>query len=222
MQKQDPPAPRATPASPVVVATQMLNRRFATHAPSRAEVSDVATAVFDGADAVMLSAESAVGKFPVEAVATMDRVAMEVERDPLYDAIIHAQRIGPEATGADAISAAARTVAETLNLAAICCYTASGATSLRAARERPKPADHRLDPDPGHRTHARAGVGAALRADRRPARLDDMVAKACRIAYQRASRFRVSAVPSSGRRAARHPRRHHHAVHGLCFCVRDG
>ncbi len=68
----------------------------------------------------------------------MDRVAIEVERDPLYEAIIHAQRIGPEATGADAISAAARTVAETLDLAAIVCYTASGATSLRAARERPQ------------------------------------------------------------------------------------
>ena len=85
--------------------------------------------MFDGADAVMLSAESAVGEYPVEAVATMDRVAIEVERDPLYEAIIHAQRIDPEATGADAISAAARTVAETLNLAAIICYTASGATA---------------------------------------------------------------------------------------------
>jgi len=105
-------------------------------APTRAEVSDVATAVFDGADAVRLSAESAVGKYPVEAVATMDRVAIEVERDPLYEPIIHAQRIDPEATGADAISAAARTVTETLNLAAIICYTASGATSLRPATPR--------------------------------------------------------------------------------------
>src|SRR5262245_36459844 len=136
LQKQITRAARNA-GKPVVVATQMLESMIYTHAPTRAEVSDVATAVFDGADAVMLSAESAVGKFPVEAVATMDRVAIEVERDPLYEAMIHAQRIGPEATGADAISAAARTVTETLNLAAIICYTASGATSIRAARERP-------------------------------------------------------------------------------------
>ena len=118
---------------PVIVATQMLESMIGAPTPTRAEASDVATAVYEGADAVMLSAETAAGKYPVEAVATMDRVAIEVERDPLYERIIHAQRIDPEATGADAISAAARTVTETLNLAAIICYTASGATSLRAA-----------------------------------------------------------------------------------------
>ena len=106
--------------------------------PTRAEVSDVATAVFEGADAIMLSAELASGAYPVEAVATMDRIASEVERDPNYKNIMHAQRTEPEATGADAISAAARQIAETLNLAVICCYTASGATAMRAARERPQ------------------------------------------------------------------------------------
>jgi len=153
-------------------------------APTRAEVSDVATAVFEGADAVMLSAESAVGKYPIEAVATMDRVAIEVERDPLYEAIIHAQRIGPEATGADAISAAARTVAETLNLAAIVCYTASGATSLRAARERPQQPIIALTPIPatGRKLALVWGLHCVLTDD--PRDLDDMVAKACRIAYQ--------------------------------------
>src|SRR5260370_17884945 len=104
----------------------------------RAEVSDVATAVFEGADAIMLSAESASGAYPIEAVQTMDRIACEVERDPNYKNIMHAQRTEPEATGADAISAAARQIAETLNLATICCFTASGATGMRAARERPQ------------------------------------------------------------------------------------
>jgi pyruvate kinase len=169
---------------PVVVATQMLESMISAPAPTRAEASDVATAVFDGADAVMLSAESAIGKYPVEAVATMDRVAIEVERDPLYEAIIHAQRIDPEATGADAISAAARTVTETLNLAAIICYTASGATSLRAARERPPQPILALTPIPatGRKLAVVWGLHCVQTDD--PRDLDDMVAKACRIAYQ--------------------------------------
>jgi pyruvate kinase len=183
LQKQITRAARNA-GKPVVVATQMLESMILAPVPTRAEVSDVATAVFEGADAVMLSAESAVGKFPVEAVATMNRVAMEVERDPLYEAIIHAQRIQAEATGADAISAAARTIAGTLNLAAIVCYTASGATSLRAARERPQQPILALTPVP---TTARKlavvwGLHCVLTED--PRDLDDMVAKACRIAYE--------------------------------------
>jgi pyruvate kinase len=183
LQKQITRAARNS-GKPVVVATQMLESMIFAPVPTRAEVSDVATAVFEGADAVMLSAESAVGKFPVEAVATMDRVAMEVERDPLYGAIIHAQRIQAEATGADAISAAARTVAETLNLAAIICYTASGATSLRAARERPSQPILALTPIPatGRRLAVVWGLHCVLTGD--PKDLDDMVAKACRIAQQ--------------------------------------
>jgi pyruvate kinase len=183
LQKQITRAARNA-GKPVVVATQMLESMILSPAPTRAEVSDVATAVFDGADAVMLSAESAVGKFPVEAVATMDRVAIEVERDPLYERIIHAQRIDPEATGADAISAAARTVTETLNLAAIICYTASGATSIRAARERPPQPIIALTPVPGtgRKLAIVWGLHCVLTGD--PRDLDDMVAKACRIAYQ--------------------------------------
>jgi pyruvate kinase len=122
---------------PVVVATQMLESMVTEPVPTRAEVSDVATAVYEGADAVMLSAESASGKWPEKAVQTMDRVAQEVEKDSLYGNIIHAQRSVPEATAADAISAAARTIAETLKLPAIVCYTGTGSTGLRVARERP-------------------------------------------------------------------------------------
>jgi pyruvate kinase len=123
---------------PVVVATQMLESMVTEPVPTRAEVSDVATAVYEGADAVMLSAESATGLWPEKAVQTMDRVAQIVESDTYYEGIIHAQRTDPESTPADAISAAARTVAETLKLPAIVCYTGSGSTGLRVARERPR------------------------------------------------------------------------------------
>ncbi|MGZ3292396.1 MAG: pyruvate kinase, partial [Xanthobacteraceae bacterium] len=123
---------------PVVVATQMLESMITSPVPTRAEVSDVSTAIFEGADAIMLSAESAAGQYPVEAVATMNRIAEEVEGDPLYRTIIHAQRTEPEATGADAIAAAAAQIAETLALSAIISWTSSGSTALRVARERPQ------------------------------------------------------------------------------------
>ncbi len=122
---------------PVVVATQMLESMISAPVPTRAEVSDVATAVYEGVDAVMLSAESAAGQYPVEAVATMDRVARSVEADVTYRTILNAQRLEPDATGADALAAAARQISETLSIKVIACYTSSGSTVIRVARERP-------------------------------------------------------------------------------------
>jgi len=169
---------------PVVVATQMLESMISAPVPTRAEVSDVATAVFEGADAIMLSAESAVGDYPVEAVATMNRIAEQVETDSNFASIINAQRADPEPTGPDAISAAARTVAETLRLPAIVCYTSSGATGLRAARERPDRPIIALSPVPAtsRRLALVWGVHCVQTEDARDE--DDMVDRACRIAYQ--------------------------------------
>ncbi len=132
---------------PVVVATQMLESMISAPVPTRAEVSDVATAVFEGADAIMLSAESAAGDYPVEAVEMMNRIAQEVERDSVYRVVIDGQRTTPEATGADAIAAAARDVAETLDVKAVVAWTASGSTATRIARERPAPAILALTPN---------------------------------------------------------------------------
>ena len=122
---------------PVVVATQMLESMISAPAPTRAEASDVATAVYDGADAVMLSAESAAGDYPREAVAMMNRIIERVEQDPNYRAIMEAVELDPEATSSDAITAAAAQVARTVRAAAIVTFTTSGSTALRAARERP-------------------------------------------------------------------------------------
>jgi len=125
-------------AKPVIVATQMLESMIESPMPTRAEVSDVATAIYEGADAVMLSAESAAGQYPLEAVATMNNVAMEVEADPTYRDVINASRGGKKETVADAIVSAAREIAETTNIKAICCYSQSGVTALLVGRERPQ------------------------------------------------------------------------------------
>ncbi len=123
---------------PVIVATQMLESMIESPMPTRAEVSDVATAIYEGADAVMLSAESAAGSYPIEAVRTMDNVATEVEQDPTYTQIIEASRTANRMSVADGIVAAAREIAETTDIKAICCFTHSGTTALLTARERPR------------------------------------------------------------------------------------
>jgi pyruvate kinase len=122
---------------PVVVATQMLESMINAPVPTRAEASDVATAVYDGVDAVMLSAESASGRYPREAVAVMDAIISEVEADPYCQTVVDASGFAPQATLGDAICASLRRTAELLNVASIVTFTRSGATSLRAARERP-------------------------------------------------------------------------------------
>jgi len=169
---------------PVIVATQMLESMINSPVPTRAEVSDVATAIFDGADAVMLSAESAAGQYPAEAVATMNRIAEEVENEAIYLSSLHVLHTEPEATGADAIAAAARQVAETLDLSAIVCWTSSGATGMRVARERPKPPTVAISPmlATGRKLSLVWGIHCVVAEDARDQ--DDMVERACRIAVK--------------------------------------
>jgi pyruvate kinase len=183
VQKQITRMARRT-GKPVVVATQMLESMISAPVPTRAEVSDVATAIYEGADAVMLSAESASGQYPAEAVETMNRIAEEVEGDPTYRTIIHAQRAEPEATGADAISAAARQIAETLKLSAVVCWTSSGATALRVARERPETQIIAISPKitTGRKLALVWGVHCVVDEDAHDQ--DDMVDRACRIAFK--------------------------------------
>ncbi|MGI9365942.1 MAG: pyruvate kinase [Rhizobiaceae bacterium] len=168
--------------TPVVVATQMLESMISSPVPTRAEVSDVANAVYEGADAVMLSAESAAGDFPLEAVTTMDSIANAIEKDKGYLHTIAGQKPDPEPTGADAISFAAAEIAETLDLAAIVCFTASGSTGLRAARVRPAKPIVTLSPVPqtARRMAMTWGTRCIITPDAKD--LDDMVDKACRIA----------------------------------------
>ena len=169
---------------PVVVATQMLESMITSPVPTRAEVSDVATAVYEGADAVMLSAESASGQYPIEAVRTMNRIAEEVEHDDYYRAILNAQRSAPEPTGADAIAVATRDVAETLDLKAIVAWTSSGSTAFRIARERPESPVLALTPnrDAARRLCLVWGVHSITTKDAND--IDDMALRACKFAHR--------------------------------------
>lgn len=168
---------------PVIVATQMLESMISAPTPTRAEASDVATAVYDGADAVMLSAETAAGAYPLEAVAIMDRIARQVERDPLHASILDAQRPEPLHTSSDAITAAANQIAHTVEAAAIVTYTTSGSTTLRAVRERPMVPVLCLtsEIDTARRLQLSYGVHAVVTED--IANFTEMVQKAVYIAY---------------------------------------
>jgi pyruvate kinase len=169
---------------PVVVATQMLESMIQAPVPTRAEVSDVATAVYEGADAIMLSAESAAGKYPVEAVSTMNKIGEEVERDQVYRSVISAQRPEPEATAGDAIADAARQIAQTLDLPVIICWTSSGSTAIRVARERPNTPVVAITPNlaTGRKLSVVWGVHCVVAEDARDQ--DDMVNRAGSIAFR--------------------------------------
>ena len=169
---------------PVVVATQMLESMIVEPVPTRAEVSDVATAVYEGADAVMLSAESASGAWPEKAVQTMDKIARAAENDTYYQGIVHAQRNEPDKTTADAISSAARTIAETLQVPVIVCYTGAGATGNRVARERPNAPILALTPivATARRLTLTWGLHPVIVPDAKS--LDEMMSHAGEIAYQ--------------------------------------
>jgi pyruvate kinase len=166
----------------VVVATQMLESMVNTPVPTRAEASDVAVAVYDGADAVMLSAESAAGKYPVEAVDMMHRIIHEVERDPAYRRSIDAQHPGPQPTPADAISDAMRRVVQALPIVATITYTSSGYSGFRTARERPDSPILGLTPllSTARRMALIWGIHAAVSEQIHD--VEEMVTNACRIA----------------------------------------
>jgi len=169
---------------PVVVATQMLESMISAPAPTRAEASDVATAVFDGADAVMLSAETAAGQYPFEAVNIMDRIVARVEQDPGWRAFVEASRPAPERSTADAIAAAGRQVAHTVGATVVCAFTSSGSTALRAARERPEAPIIGLTPSDqsGRRLALVWGVHALVTPETHS--MTETVAKATRVALQ--------------------------------------
>lgn len=188
--QQVPPAQKRIVAmaralgKPVVVATQMLESMILSPSPTRAEVSDVATAIYDGADAVMLSAESAAGKFPVEAVTMMDAIAREVEADPGYYARVHFSDAASGRTTADAMTAAAGAIGRTLGASAIVCFTISGSTVRRAARERANLPILCLTPKiaTARRMGLVWGVHAVVTRD--VADFEEMVAKAKRMALR--------------------------------------
>ncbi|MBP0493306.1 pyruvate kinase [Roseomonas sp. SG15] len=167
---------------PVVVATQMLESMISAPTPTRAEASDVATAVFDGADAVMLSAETAAGQYPYEAVNIMDRIVARTEQDPGWRAITDNNRPEPRHTSSDAIAAAARQVASTIEAEAIGAFTSTGSTVLRVARERP--AAPIIGMTANERTVRRLALvwGVHPVLSKEPASMTDMVAKGLRAA----------------------------------------
>ena len=169
---------------PVVVATQMLESMIKAPTPTRAEVSDVATAVYDGADAIMLSAETAAGDWPVEAVSMMDSIAHSVERDPGYFARLHFTETRPDPTTADALAEAAAGIVPVVGASVITCFTSSGSTVRRVARERPSAPILALTPrsDTARKLGLTWGVHAIRTKD--IGNFEEMIGKARRMALR--------------------------------------
>lgn len=168
---------------PVIVATQMLESMVSSATPTRAEASDVATAIYDGTDAIMLSAETASGQYPVEAVTMMDRIAASVESDPYYRPVMDAEHPDTQhGDNPDAISASAHYISKDINAAAIVTFTSRGLTALRSARQRPQAPILCLTPDisVARRMALSYGVHPVECVD--IVGFDDMVAKATSIA----------------------------------------
>jgi pyruvate kinase len=169
---------------PVIVATQMLESMISSPVPTRAEVSDVATAIYHGADAVMLSGESASGMYPIEAVQMMERILFEVESDPYHRQLLESSQTPAQSTSADAICAAMDTIAGLLPVAVVVTYTTSGSTSLRAARERPLPPILSMTPslETARRLALVWGVHSIMTPD--VSTVSEMVERACQSAVQ--------------------------------------
>jgi pyruvate kinase len=167
---------------PAIVATQMLESMISSPAPTRAEASDVANAVYEGADAIMLSAESASGAYPVEAVRMMDRIAQHTQEDPTYFGALVAQHPGLGATASGAITAAAHQVAATIGAVAIVTYTTSGLTTMLASRERPEVPVLSLTPNPGLARRLVLSFGVHAVPTSAFAQLHDVVLEAVQIA----------------------------------------
>ncbi len=200
---------------PVIVATQMLESMISAPTPTRAEASDVATAVYEGADAVMLSAETAVGQYPIEAVAMMDRIARRVQQDPLYFATLDASRMPPEHTNSDAISAAACQVAATVGAAAIVSFTSSGATALARGARAPLGADPGAHPQPRDGAAAGPLVGRPLRPPARHHQLHRHGEQGGAHRLSRGDRRLGPARRHHRRRPVRHPRLDQRPAHRL-------
>ncbi len=173
-----------TAGKPVIVATQMLESMIESPTPTRAEVSDVANAVYDGADAVMLSAETAAGQWPEEAVTIMDRIAVQVERDEAYLGRVRFLDTPPDRTTADALSHACMTIADTVAVSGIVVFTGSGSTARRVARERPSVP--MLVLTPSVKTARRVGLlwGAHAVATKDIGSFEEMIAKGKRMALR--------------------------------------
>jgi pyruvate kinase len=175
---------------PVVVATQMLDSMVHAPTPTRAEASDVATAIYDGADAVMLSAESAAGDYPVESVEMMGKIIRQVEGDNFYRSVLGATESETDSTSADAISEAAARVANQIRAQAIVTYTLSGSTALRIAQRRPSVPILSITPSPAtaRRLVLAWGIHSIMGEDAKD--FEDMVTKAGR--YAKAEEIAVS------------------------------